>query len=102
MGSENGMPSSIISAPAAAIACMAGSVISGLGSPATMYATSALRSLSLIFVKHCVIRFISDLNSIHLGYCEDILIASAGKIDNNNCVGVHLLSELFCIGDRVA
>src|SRR5882672_4898369 len=41
MGSENGTPSSITSAPALASACMSGTVTPGSGSPAVMYGMSA-------------------------------------------------------------
>ena len=45
MGSENGTPSSITSAPASVSACMSGTVTGGWGSPAVMYGISAfLRS----------------------------------------------------------
>src|SRR5215510_5381748 len=45
MGSENGTPSSITSAPALASACMRGTVTEGAGSPAVTYGISAfLRS----------------------------------------------------------
>src|SRR5882724_3891840 len=41
MGSENGTPSSITSAPAPARACISGTVTPGAGSPAVMYGISA-------------------------------------------------------------
>ena len=43
IGSENGTPSSITSAPASTSACMTGTVASSDGSPAVMKGISALR-----------------------------------------------------------
>ena len=49
MGSENGTPSSITSAPAATSACMTGTVASSEGSPAVTNGISALRWADLSF-----------------------------------------------------
>ena len=47
IGSENGTPSSITSAPACTSACITGTVASSDGSPAVMKGTSALRPEAL-------------------------------------------------------
>ena len=43
IGSENGTPSSMMSAPASTSACISGTVSAGSGSPAVMNGISALR-----------------------------------------------------------
>ena len=57
MGSENGIPSSIASAPAATSLCIIATVIDGSGSPAVMNGINAARS-PRSFSKVCAILLI--------------------------------------------
>src|SRR5688572_32922568 len=58
IGSENGTPSSMTSAPAAASACITGTVASSDGSPAVTNGTRALRPWALSEAKRELMRFI--------------------------------------------
>ena len=63
IGSENGTPSSITSAPPFTSACISATVCCGCGSPAVMYGTSALRPLALKASKTVFIRLIFTLTT---------------------------------------
>src|SRR6059058_1754781 len=94
IGSENGTPSSITSAPAAASACMMGTVSSGAGSPAAIYGISAARPAARSRAKVVSIRFKTnssprritlgaaiELQARSLCHGAHVLVAAARKID---------------------
>src|SRR3546814_1134066 len=61
IGSENGTPSSITSAPASTSACITGTSASSDGSPAVTNGISALRSAALSWANLVSMRFIALL-----------------------------------------
>src|SRR3546814_18772854 len=64
IGSENGTPSSITSAPASTSACMTGTSDSSEGSPAVMKGISALRLADLRWANLVSMRFLQFLPRI--------------------------------------
>ena len=68
IGSEKGTPSSMMSAPALTISCMAGTVKPGLGSPAVMNGISALRPACLRLSSVLVIRLTEKFLRVRLSY----------------------------------
>ena len=93
VGSENGIPSSIRSAPASAIAHTSFSVVSRSGSPQVKNGINALPSLnaSLILV-------INILPSVACDRCA-VFVSSSGNVDNDDLVFSHSRRQLLCIGN---
>lgn len=76
IGSENGTPSSITSAPARTSACITGTVASNDGSPAVMKGISALRPLARSSAKQESIR---RMKSLEQGRKAGRHLTSGGK-----------------------
>ena len=102
IGSENGTPSSITSAPRSTSACISGTVSEGCGSPAVMYGISALRFA-------CAQRLEAARDARHqssmpdaLGDGVHVLVAAAGEIDQQDRVLRHRRRHLHRLRQRVA
>src|SRR5215216_7461840 len=103
IGSENGTPSSITSAPPATSACMSGTVACGDGSPAVMNGISALRPPRRSESKVEAIRDIySKLHARLLGDGMHVLVAAAREIDEQNAILRQARRHLRGIRERVA
>src|SRR5690606_29194526 len=102
IGSENGTPSSITSAPAATSACMTGTVASSEGSPAVMNGTSALRPVARSFAKRFSIRPMSDLDPFAGGDGVHVLVAPPGQVAQHQRVRRQLPGQLDRLGNGMA
>ena len=93
VGSENGIPSSIRSAPASYIAYTSCSVTSRDGSPQVMNGINAFpfSNISVILL------FMDILPSVTCDCCA-VFISSSGNGDDHNLVFVHLRRQFSCIG----
>src|SRR5215831_6794054 len=94
MGSENGTPSSIKSAPALSSAKTSSRVISMPGSPAVMYGMKAFRRLPRSSSNRFSMRVTHQPH-----YFGHILIAAARQIDNHDPASAQL--QLLRVGHRV-
>ena len=92
VGSENGIPNSIRSAPPETAARMAVSVISRSGSPQVINAINAL-----LLSNACLILLIDILPSIACN-SSAVLVSTSGDGDNDNLFFVHRWSQLHGIG----
>src|SRR5688572_25698151 len=103
MGSENGTPSSITSAPPAASACMTGTVSAGLGSPAVTKGMRAARCAARTFAKAWAMRLIgSELQPGGLGDGVHVLVAATREVHQQDAVLAHGGGELDRMRERVA
>src|SRR6185437_6726491 len=120
IGSENGTPSSITSAPALTSACRIGTVCEGAGSPAVTKGMRALRRFApsdrpgpsprpspegegeINFSKALAMRLISERDAGGLGDGVHVLVAAAGEVHEEDPVARHRGRDLHRIRDRVA
>src|SRR3954468_20041419 len=102
MGSENGTPSSITSAPPRTRACMTGTVCAGAGSPAVTKGMSALRFDAASFAKVSAMRPTLERDPGSLGDRVHVLVAASRKIDEEDAVPGHRRRELHGVRDGVA
>src|SRR5664279_5174838 len=127
MGSLNGTPSSMMSAPAAAIANMIAAVPSACGSPVVMYGMTALRWHSRSAAKVALMRLIAGpgatpaararrdpssgtgvtLSSrssprVELRHGGDVLVATARQVDEQVLIAAQGRCELHRVGNRMA
>src|SRR5690606_511301 len=105
IGSENGTPSSMMSAPAATHRCRTSRVTARVGNPTVMYGISALRpaarSRSKVATMRGFIGTASELDAGPLGHGVHVLVSPAGQIDQDELVGRHLRRDAHGPGDRV-
>src|SRR5580765_3108304 len=95
IGSENGTPSSMMSAPASTSACISGTVVLGSGSPAVMNRISALRSAALSRWNVDAMRdmsfpgLLSERDAGVLGDGVHVLVAATREIHQQHLVAAH-------------
>src|SRR5688572_23076543 len=102
IGSENGTPSSITSQPALARACSSGTASFGSGSPAVTKGIRAFLPCSFSLAKVAAMRDMAlepDPRLLRDGM--HVLVAAAGKIDQQDLVLPHARSDLGGVGQRV-
>src|ERR1700681_818956 len=104
MGSENGTPSSITSAPFFTSACITATVCRGLGSPAVTKAMSAERRAARIFSKVAGRRLKRFLESDSRGLAHrvHVLVTAPREVHQQDLVAAHRGRELHGVGDRMA
>src|SRR5690606_35867885 len=105
IGSENGTPSSMMSAPAATHWRRTSSVTARVGNPTVMEGISALRpaarSRSKVATMRGFIGTTSELDAGTPGHGVHVLVSPARKIDQDELVGRHPGSDAGGPGDRV-
>src|SRR6476620_12474864 len=86
IGSENGTPSSITSAPPPTSACMSGTALAGVGSPAVTKGISAFRASRRSVSKVAAIRDIGRLELDAELLCDGVhvLVAAPGEVDEQD------------------
>src|SRR5258708_11551290 len=104
MGSENGTPSSITSAPFFASACITATVCRGLGSPAVTEGMSAERRAARSFSNVAGMRLkrFLECDSRGLAHGMHVLVAAPREVHEQNLVAAHRGRELHGVGDRMA
>src|SRR5512135_323354 len=89
MGSENGTPSSITSAPASTRVCIRATVCLGAGSPAVMKGIRALLPCCLrrekVASNRDMQRFL-EFDADQVGHGGHILVTTAGEVDQQHLV----------------
>src|SRR6185436_5547519 len=109
IGSENGTPSSITSAPAVTNASRIGSVCAGVGSPTVTYGMSAVRPAARSSANAASMRFIPGVargNRLEpktraLGDRVHVLVAAAREVDEQDLVLRQRGREACGIGERM-
>src|ERR1700743_3555092 len=105
MGSLKGMPSSMMSAPAAGSFSRMAKLVSMSGSPAVMKGTKAARpcffSAANLLANLLMRKSGSYLFTQRLGDGEDILVAPARQADGDNLILGHLRRDLDDMGDSM-
>src|SRR6185437_863993 len=101
IGSENGTPSSITSAPAFTSACITGTVCAGAGSPAVTKGTNAGRCAARSFSNVAAMRLISERDARGLGDGVHVLVAPPREIHEEDPVARHRGRDLHRIRERM-
>src|SRR5438093_2194521 len=103
IGSENGTPSSITSAPPSTSACMMPTVPPGSGSPAVTNGMSAARRAARSFSNVTEMRLkVLEGDAGGLAHGVHVLVAAPREVHQQDAVARHAGRELHRIGEGVA
>ena len=95
VGSENGIPSSIRSAPFSTAARTTFAVVSRSGSPQVTNAINAFPFSNALFI------LLMDILPSVAGNGCAVLVASAGNSNDNDFILIHRRCKLHCVSNRM-